>query len=211
MDTSRIPSRSDLIRHTIDGAAPIVGFVVGNQLDGVRAGALLAIGLAVVVSVVRRLRGEPLRTVIGITVIVCLLSLTATATGDGRDFFLPELVLNVVALVVFVLSLLVGRPLTAVICSALGLEEPRSWADPARRTVHLKLTAAWIVMWAAHVVVIGYLYLQDSVVGLGAASTVFNKPTLVAMAIVTGIVARRGSSRPPQDSVESVPGQPPAT
>ena len=191
---STTPTRRELLHLSIDGAGPIIAFVVGNQVAGVTAGAVAAVAVAVVIAAIRWARGEPKRVVVGATLLICLLALTATLTGEGRNFFLPELAFNVVMLGVFLLSVVIGRPATAVVCSAIRLEEPRSWTLPDRRRVHYRLTWVWIAMWVLHVVVVGVFYLADSVVWLGVVSTVVNKPTIVAMIVVTGVVARRRTS-----------------
>ena len=196
------PTRREILHLSIDGAGPIIAFVVGNQVSGVTAGAIAAVAVAVVIAAIRWVRGEPKKVVVGATLLICLLALTATLTGEGRNFFLPELVFNIVMLVVFVISVVIGRPATAVVCSAIRLEEPRSWTIPDRRRVHYRLTWVWIAMWVLHVVVVGVFYLADSVVWLGVVSTVINKPTIVAMIVATGVVARRGRSA---QSLESHP------
>ncbi|MEP9365428.1 DUF3159 domain-containing protein [Nocardioides sp. CN2-186] len=201
-DLPTTPTRREMLHLSIDGAGPIIAFVIGNQVSGVTAGAVAAVALAVVIAAIRWVRGEPKKVVVGATLLVCLLALTATLTGEGRNFFLPELVFNIVMLVVFVVSVVIGRPATAVVCSAIHLEEPRSWTIPDRRRVHYRLTWVWIAMWVLHVVVVGVFYLADSVVWLGVVSTVINKPTIVAAAVATGIVARR---RKPDQSLASHP------
>lgn len=190
-DPRSTPTRREMLHLSIDGAGPIIAFVVGNQVAGVTAGAVAAVAVAVVIAAVRWMRGEPKRVVVGATLLICLLALTATLTGEGRNFFLPELAFNVVMLAVFLVSVVIGRPATAVVCSAIRLEEPRSWSIPDRRRVHYRLTWVWIAMWVLHVVVVGIFYAADSVVWLGVVSTVVNKPTIVAMIVATGIVARR--------------------
>jgi hypothetical protein len=187
------PRVATLLRHAVDAAAAPVAFLVADTVAGPRWGAGVALGVALLVAVVRRGRGEPQAVVAVSTVLVAMYSLSAIVVGEGRAFFLPELGINVAGLVVCLGSLALGRPVTGVVSRRLGLEP----ADrPTPRRTHVRLTLAWTVLWASHVVLMAWLYAADSVAGLTAAAALFNKPTMLAMAVATAVVVRR--TRPEQ-------------
>ncbi|MFR9727721.1 DUF3159 domain-containing protein [Saccharopolyspora sp. MS10] len=190
------PDAGAVLRHVVDAAAPPFTFLLLNNPWGARRAALAALLVAVVIAALRRYRGEPLGLVIASTGFVALHSAGAVLMGEGRAFFLPELIINVVALLVCAGSLLVGRPITAVVCRKLGVTPDDSPRDRGAARRHLGLTAAWSAMWALHLLPLAYLYSIDSVAGLTVLGTFFNKPTLLAMAAATVFVERRATRAP---------------
>jgi hypothetical protein len=137
------------------------------------------------------------------TSIVAFHSVSAIAFSEGRAFYFPELVVNAAGLVVCVGSLLIGRPITETVCRRVRVEPASTAGDPAARRRHLRLTAAWTVLWATHLVPLGYLYAIDSVVGLTLISALFAKPTMLATVALTVVVVRRAVRHRP-----TVPGAP---
>ncbi|MGW5625311.1 DUF3159 domain-containing protein [Streptomyces olivaceus] len=157
--------------------------VANTQVDA-RVAALISLGAALLAACVRRLRGEGL-AVVGIsTAMVGLHSASAFAIGEGRAYFLPEFVINGGALVICLISLKLGRPMTAVAYNRLGVAADDRVPASANVRRHRLLTLGWTVMWAIHLVLIGFAYWLDSVPGLTAAGT-FNKVTLFSMVALT--------------------------
>ncbi|GAB3011437.1 hypothetical protein GCM10023080_092550 [Streptomyces pseudoechinosporeus] len=190
---------ADIARHFIDAAAAPAAFLIVESRWGPEWGALVALLVALVVAALRH-RGEPLAVVTVSTSIVALHSVSAIAFGEGRAFYFPELVINAAGLVACVVSLLIGRPITETVCRRARVEPASTAGDPAARRRHLRLTAAWAVLWTTHLVPLGYLYAIDSVVGLTLISAFFTKPTMLATVALTVVVVRH---RP------AVPGAPP--
>jgi hypothetical protein len=180
----RRPSPGEVVRHAVDAAAAPIAFVVVNAQAGPRWAALVALVVALAVGGLRRHRGEPLVVVAVSTTIVALHSASALAVGEGRAFFLPELVINAAGLVVCGLSLLLGRPVTAFVGRKIGLA-------PGTPRLHRRLTAAWTALWVVHLLLLVPLYLADSVVGLTVTATFVNKPTMLATAVATAVAVRR--------------------
>lgn len=178
-------------RHLVDGAAPILGYVLGYQLHGILTGIATAIGIAVAVALIRLRHGDRPRVVAVSTALVLVFSAMAAATGEGRDFFLPPLILYTVLTIAFGASLLTATPVTLPICRRIRFE-PAETPDPAARTrLHRRVTAAWMVFCVAHVVIMGPVYLADNVVLLGTLALVLNKPMLLAAFAGTWVWVRR--------------------
>ncbi|GAA4669928.1 DUF3159 domain-containing protein [Amycolatopsis dongchuanensis] len=171
------PSGQDLRRHLADALVPNVAFLVGYKLTGVLAGVAAAVVAGLVLVVLRLLRRRGLTVVFAAFGLVLLHAVTVLSTGEGRDYFLPWLLLNSALTVVFVLSLALRRPITARLRRFGG-----STGDTSRHTL---VTALWAGLWALHLVVGLPLYFADMVVALGVAHFVLGPPALLALGLLT--------------------------
>ncbi|NNH71176.1 DUF3159 domain-containing protein [Nocardia uniformis] len=178
-------------RHIIDGAAPAVGFLIGYATANAKIGVLIALAVACAIAGFRLVRGDSARVVLTAVAVVVVFSLFVGITGEGRGFYLPDLLICAVGTVAFGASLLVGRPLSHWACTRIGLEPAESAARPTRIMLHRKVTFAWFVFWALHLVVMVPLYIADKVVVLGTVALVFGKPALVVMLAGTWLWVRR--------------------
>ncbi|WP_433519416.1 DUF3159 domain-containing protein [Nonomuraea sp. CA-143628] len=186
---------ADVVRHIVDALAAPAAFLMVESGNGAAWGAIVALVVALAVGAIRRYRGDSPAVVMLSTSIVALHSVSAIASGEGRAFYFPELVINVAGLVACAVSLLIGRPLTEAVCRKAGIEPSRTAGDPAVRRRHVRLTAGWVVLWVSHLVPLGYLYAANSLVGLTLVSALFSKPSLLAMAGFTVVVVRRAVRR----------------
>ncbi|MRH89925.1 DUF3159 domain-containing protein [Nocardia sp. SYP-A9097] len=178
-------------RHLVDGAAPILGYVIGFALHGILTGIAVAVAVALLVGIVRLRHGDRARVVAVSTALVLVFSAMAAVTGEGRNFFLPPLILYAALSVAFGLSLLTATPLTLPICRRIRFE-PAAAADPAARVrLHRRVTAAWLVFCVAHVLVMGPVWLAGNVVLLGTLALILNKPMLLAALAGTWVWVRR--------------------
>ncbi|MFI6868451.1 DUF3159 domain-containing protein [Nocardia sp. NPDC050406] len=177
--------------HILDGAAPAIGFLIGYATVNAKIGVLIALGVAGLIAVVRLLRGDSVRVVSISLAVVVVFSLFVGITGEGRGFYLPDLVICAIGTAAFGLTLVTGRPLSHWVCTRIGLE-PADAADPAARLrLHRKVTLAWFAFWALHLVIMVPLYLADKVVVLGTVALVLGKPALVVMLAGTWLWVRR--------------------
>jgi hypothetical protein len=195
------PTPGTVVRHLVDAAGPPLAFLLADHAWGPRWGALVALGVALLIGALRRHRGEPLGVVALGTTLVALHSASAVLADEGRAFFLPEIAINVLALVAALGSLAAARPATGVVCRRLGVD-PLPATDRGARRRHRRLTLGWAALAAVHLVPLLYLYAIDSVVGLAAVAGFFNKPTMLAMVVLTVVVVRRGAAAP---SLEETP------
>lgn len=180
------------VRHLIDGGAPILAFIIGYQLGNIVAGIVAAIVTAAIIAGLRLWHGDKPLTVAISAGLILVFSAMAAATGEGRDFFLPPLILYTALTVVFGVSLATPSPLSLPICRKIRLE-PQSGqlSDPADRVrFHRRLTLVWALFCLAHVMIMGPVYLANNVVLLGALALILNKPALIVAVAGTGIWVR---------------------
>lgn len=193
----------DSVRNLLDAAVPVAVFLVCYQVFGVAIAVTATVAAAGVIAVWRLLRGDPLKAVGIAFAAVLLYSSLVVITGEGRNFFLPEIVVCTVLAVVFGATVMVRRPVSRWVCRRLRLE-PET-IDPAQFRRHQVLTAIWAVNWALHVVIFVPMYIADQVAALGVATMVLGKPSVVVALAASWWWIRKGSRRPDAERRSDLP------
>ncbi|MBW0121245.1 SDR family oxidoreductase [Pseudonocardia oceani] len=175
---------------------PTVAFVVGNGLGGL-PWAFIALAVAAPAAFgVHLVRREPVRAAAVGLVVAAVCALVAALAGEARAYFLVPTLLPVAWTLVFLGSVLVGRPLTGVALNRLA-GGPRDWRRhaPLRRVYTItSLVAAAIAL--VNAVVRAGLYLADQLAVL-AVVEVAVIPVPFAVAASTVVAARRAVRRTP--------------
>lgn len=183
-----------------DSSIPALVFVAVYALGGNRISlaGLCAIGAGLAIAALRLAKGESLRFALAGFVGVAVAAFIADRTGRAEDFFLPGLLLNAVYGAVFLISILVGRPLLGVILGpALG--EGMSWReDPRRLRVYARASWVWVGVFAARLAVQLPFYLAGSLVALGIARAVMGLPIFALAAWLSYVILKRGGIAVPQ-------------
>jgi hypothetical protein len=106
-------------RGTIDASLPTVGFVVANAIGGLAAGVWAALGVALVVFVLRLVRRESVQQAVSGLFAVGVAVAIAAASGQARDFFVFGILRNALLGALLVLSVPLRRPLIGVLAEFL--------------------------------------------------------------------------------------------
>jgi FtsH-binding integral membrane protein len=107
-------------RGTIDASLPTVAFVVANAIGGLRAGVWAALGLALLVFLLRLVRRESVQQAISGLLAVGVAVAIAAGSGQARDFFVFGILRNAVLGVLLVGSVPLRRPLIGVLAEFLA-------------------------------------------------------------------------------------------
>jgi xanthosine utilization system XapX-like protein len=180
-------------RAALDATSPAVAFVavwlVSGRSLGWGAGAALVIGAAV--AALRWRRGDrPLAALLGLLG-VSVAALIALYTGRAADFFLAQLLSNVVSALVWAVSVLVRWPLLGVIVGG-ALGQRTSWRqDPALLRAYSLASWVWVGQYLIRIAVLTPLWLAGSVVALGVARVALSWPLVAACVAVSGAVLVR--------------------
>lgn len=162
----------------LESALPAVVFVAVYSLSGsnTNLSAIVAVGLALVLTVARLVRRESPRHALSGLVGVAFAAFVATRSGRAEDFFLPGLLANAAYASVFVISIAARRPLVGVIVGALD-GEGQGWRDePDRMRAFTRASWLWAGIFLTRLAVQLPLYLAGSVVALGVAKTALGIP-----------------------------------
>jgi hypothetical protein len=169
-------------RAALDATAPVVAFVVGWLASGnsLGWGAAAALATGATVAALRWRRGDrPLAALLGLLG-VSVAALIALYTGRAADFFLVQLLSNVVSTLVWALSVLVRWPLLGVIVGG-ALGQRTSWRhDPALLRAYCLASWVWVGQYLIRIAVFTPLWAAGAVVALGVARLVLSWPLVAA-------------------------------
>ena len=180
-------------RAALDASLPAVAFVLGWLISGHStgwgAGAALVTG--VVVAALRWHRGDrPLAALLGLLG-VSVAALIALYTGRAADFFVVQLLSNVVSALIWVVSVLVRWPLLGVIVGA-ALGQRTSWRhDRALLRAYSLASWVWVGQYVIRIAVFTPLWAAGAVVALGIARVALSWPLVAACVALSGTVLVR--------------------
>ncbi len=165
-------------RGIVETSLPGVAFVVTYTLSGseTNLSAIVAVAVAILLAVVRLVRGETPRHALTGLVGVGVAAFIATRTGRAEDFYLPGLLLNTAYAAAFLVSLAFRRPLVGEIVTRIDGEGERYREDPIRFKVFTRATWLWAGLFLTRLLVQLPLYLAGAVVALGIARTAMGVP-----------------------------------
>jgi intracellular septation protein A len=186
-------------RGLIDSGLPAVVFVFVNAVvtalvsreTGLRAAIASAVLTGVAVVALRLVRKEPLQQALSGFFALAIAVFFAARSGEARDFFLPGIIINAVYALVFLGSVVVGRPLVGVIYAAVeGL--PARWREDRRlRRAFGVATAGWSLVFLSRGVVQTVFYQLDRPGLLATSKLLMGWPlTIVAVAATLAYVKR---------------------
>ena len=179
----------------IYSSVPVIVFVLANAFFGLYPAIWSALGSAVLITVVRVVRKEPLQPAISGFFGVGIAVFIAYQTGDAKGFFLFGIWTALVYGGVFLLSVIIRRPLVGVVWSALnGLGQ--GWrTDPVSRRAYDLATLTFVAVFAARFIVQKWLYDEDLTGWLAFAKLAMGYPLFAVALAVTVWAVRRATAR----------------
>jgi hypothetical protein len=198
------PSPLDLLRDpraAVDTGLGPVAFVVANAVAGLRAAAVVAMAMALLVMIERLLRRRPAINAVGGVLATGLCVAIALVTGRPEGYFVPRMLYQLALAVVFAGSVLVRRPIVGLIVAALYRADP-GWASmpPVRRAMS-ELTLAWAALFGIRAAVYAVLIAAGKAGWLAAASIAMGWPAFALLML--------GSYRYGPRRIEQLGGPPP--
>lgn len=176
---------------------PVAVFVVVNVLTALQPALVAALAAGVAVAVWRIVRRQRLQPAVSGLFAVGIAAFIAYRTGEARGFYLPGLIYSGALALMFLGSVLVRRPLAGVVWHGIN-GEGQSWRrDPRLLRAYTWASLLWAVVFAARLVVQGWLYNANETTWLGIARLAMGYP-LVGVALLGTIwaVGRARRSRP---------------
>jgi uncharacterized membrane protein len=163
--------------------------------------ALVAVGGVVVFAVFRIFADRKYWQAAGGLVVVGISAALAGATGEGVNFYLPDIVRNVGAAATLLVSMVVRWPAIGLLIG-FARGEKVSWRrDPVKRRQYQLCTAVFLVKFCFAPLVMTPLYLAGQVVALGIAATLVGTPA-IAIAVYFCWRILRTETRSTQGTVE---------
>jgi hypothetical protein len=131
-----------------DSIVPPILFVAINALAGLQYAVWSSLAVALLITVVRLVRRDPIRNALGGFGAVLLAVLVARLLGRAEGYLLPAIVTGGLTFVVCVVSVLAGRPMVAW-TSHLARRWPLRWYwHPRVRPAYDEVTWMWALFFA---------------------------------------------------------------
>jgi hypothetical protein len=179
------PSPLDLLRDRraiVDTGLGPVAFVTVNALAGLETAAAVAVGLSVLVALVRLVRREPVTNAFGGILGTGLAVFIALRSGSAEGYFVPRMIYAGVLATVFAGSAAIRRPLVGYLLAAL-YRAPQEWARDERvRRAMGEVTLAWAVLFALRAIVYAILIAAGKAGWLAVASVAMGWPAFALWA-----------------------------
>lgn len=176
-------------------AVPVASFVLVNAFAGLQPAIWSALGVAVLITVIRVVRKEPIQPAISGFFGVAIAAFIAYRTGSARGFFLFGIWASLLYGSVFLISAVVRWPLAGVIWSFLN-GTGMSWrSDKKSRRAYDVATLVWVVVFASRFVVQRWLYDENLTGWLGFTKIAMGYPLFGLALLVTIWAVRKAELR----------------
>lgn len=181
------------VRGMLEAALPFVAFTIAwVATRSLYPSLLAAVGLAVLLAVIRLAQRQSLRYVVGAVIPTAIAALVATRTGRAEDIFLPGILYNGALAVLSLFTVAIRKPLVGFLIGA-AVNDPTGWmADRGLVKMTSRLTLVLAVPYVTRFVVQMPLFLAGQVVWLGVAKVALGWPLLIAALFVIGLLLSRG-------------------
>ena len=203
------------VRGLIESSVPVLAFVLLNVLLGDSVAGLEkrtalywaiggAVGTAVLIGIYRLARKEPIRHAVNGIFGIAVGAFLAYRTGEAKDFYLPGILLTLAQVAVFVISVVVRRPIIGYVWGVLANKGKHDWFANKR----LFFTFQWLTLvWAGSLFiragVQGWLYLQDQATAIGIVRILVSWPIYAATFAFTVWAIRRVTREQQASAVSS--------
>lgn len=152
--------------------------------------ALAAVGAVVVFVVVRVWADRKYWQALAALAMVGISAVLAGGTGQGINFYLPDIVRNVGAAAVLAVSMVVRWPFIGLLVGAARGERLGWRRDRAKRRQYQACTGVFLTKFTIAPLVMTPLYLAGQVVALGIAATLLGTPAIAVCVYVSWRILR---------------------
>ena len=181
----------------LDIGLPWIAFLVvyGASDHNLKLALLVAVVSGGAVALLRLIRKQPLRNVVGGFVGVLISAWVANRSGKAEDVYLPGLLINLGYGALYLLTVLFRWPLFGVLYGVITQTGTAWRKDPAMLRGFSRATLVFVGLFAIRLVVQVPLYLTGSLNALGIAKVGMGLP-LQALALWLAYAVLRGSLPP---------------
>jgi hypothetical protein len=170
-------------RGIVASSVPVAVFVVVNIVSSLQPALIAALAAGVVIAGWRIVRRQPLQPAVSGLFGVGVAAFIAYRTGEARGFYLPGLIYSAVFALVFLVSVVVRRPLAGVVWHGIN-GDGQSWRNDRRLLrAYTYASLLWALVFVARLVVQGLLYQADEATWLGIARLAMGYP-LIGVALL---------------------------
>lgn len=174
----------------IYSSLPVLVFVPVSSIFGLVPAIIAALVVAALILVWRLARKESLQPAISGFVSVGFCAAIAYIVGESKGYFLYGIWMSLFWAVVFLVSVLIRRPVVGYIWSWVNGHD-RGWRRVRRAVLVFDVaTITWVVVFASRFLVQRHLYDADETGWLGVARIAMGWPLTALAALVTYLAIR---------------------
>ncbi len=190
----------------IYSSLPVLVFVPVSSIFGLLPAIIAALTVAALILVWRLARKESVQPAISGFMGVGICALIAYLVGESKGYFLYGIWMSLVWAVVFLLSVLIRRPVVGYLWSWVNGHD-HGWRKVRRAVLVFDIaTITWVLVFASRFVVQRHLYNADETGWLAAARIAMGWPLTAVAALATYLAIRSAQralhARAPQEPVE---------
>lgn len=190
-------------RGVIDASVPGITLVIVDTFASLMWAIVVALAVAVLLAIVRAVRGEPLRqAAMGLLGLAGAAALAAF-TGQAKHYFLPGILINAAYAVLAVGSIVVNRPALGYVAAMLDRGYSHWQEHPPLRRAATIATAMWAAVFGLRAIVQGYLYIHGHVHWLAPVRLGMGLP-LWGLAVAGTLFVIEGHHQPVDESQSPV-------
>jgi Protein of unknown function (DUF3159) len=174
----------------IYSSLPVLVFVPVSSMFGLMPAIVAALIVAALILVWRLARKESAQPAISGFIGVGFCALIAYVMGESKGYFLYGIWMSLFWAVVFLVSVLIRRPLVGYIWSWVNGHD-RGWRSVRRAVLVFDVaTITWVLVFASRFVVQRHLYNADETGWLGVARIAMGWPLTAVAALATYLAIR---------------------
>jgi hypothetical protein len=174
----------------IYSSLPILVFVPVSSLFSLMPAIIAALAVAALILAWRLVRKESVQPAISGFMGVGICALIAYLVGESKGYFLYGIWMSLFWAVVFLVSVLIRRPIVGYIWSWVNGHD-RGWRSVRRAVLVFDIaTITWVLVFAARFVVQRHLYDLDETGWLAAARIAMGWPLTAVAALATYLAIR---------------------
>jgi len=179
--------KSVLSGRTMDALLPPLLFVIANGLFRLEIAAIGAVGLALLLTGLRIIKGQPWYYALGGLLGVGLAAGLALLTRDAASYFIPAIISSGLVCLVTIISSLVGKPLAAWLSHLTrGWPLEWFWRDDVK-PAYQEVTWVWALLIAMRLAIQVLLYQRGDAATLGWANVLLGWPVTIAVLVLSYI------------------------
>jgi hypothetical protein len=169
----------------IDAVLPPVIFLILNVFMRFEVAIWGSLAVAMALSGLRLIRGQPLGYALGGLGATILAILAARLSNQAGGYFLPNLISGGLTVLLCLGSVVVRRPLVAL-TSHLARGWPLKWYwHPKVRPAYSEVTLAWAVFFALRLALQWFLFQEAEAAILGLLSVIMGWPVTIVLLVLS--------------------------
>jgi len=188
-------------RGVVDSGLPVVVFVGTNATAGLTAAIWAALGVGVLLFLLRLVRKQTVQQAVSGFFGVAVAAFIAARTGEAKGYFLLGIWASFLYATVFLASVLARWPLVGVVWEYVDGVGDRAWRrDRPLMRVYTLCTLVWVAVFLSRGLVQRYLYDEDLTGWLAVARLGMGYPLTIGALAVSVLAVRRVRRAEGQDT-----------